>query len=135
MVIRKGAFAVISNKENKVFLMRRSKKRNIGEWEFPGGKVDPGETVPECMIRELHEETGIRVTGMNLVDLIVQSPRSGFTDTWIVAMFSVREYTGTPKIMEDVHDQCGWFSWDEIRNGVIPLADNARDVFPYIGQF
>jgi len=32
-----------------------------GHWEFPGGKLDPGETLEECVVREVEEETGLRI--------------------------------------------------------------------------
>lgn len=53
-----GCLAVVT-RGDKVLLAQRSKPPGIGKWGFPGGHLEMGETVGECAVRELREETGI----------------------------------------------------------------------------
>ena len=54
--------AVIRNDEGKVLVVRRGPQMgNAGKWEFPGGKIKPGESLEDCLIREIHEELGIDI--------------------------------------------------------------------------
>lgn len=48
--------AAIIKKENKVFIAKRGYGEFKGKWEFPGGKIEPGETGEEATIREIKEE-------------------------------------------------------------------------------
>ncbi len=51
--------AAIAVRDGKVLLTRRREgDRFAGQWEFPGGKVDPGESPPAALVRELREEIG-----------------------------------------------------------------------------
>ena len=52
--------AAIIQKENRIFAARRVAGKHLeGLWEFPGGKLEPGESPEECLTRELVEEFGI----------------------------------------------------------------------------
>jgi len=52
----------ICMREGKVLIARRHEKQMLaGLWEFPGGKIEPGETEEDCIVREMREETGLTV--------------------------------------------------------------------------
>jgi 8-oxo-dGTP diphosphatase len=54
--------AVIRDAEGRVLLTRRPEGRHMGGlWEFPGGKIDGGETPSDALVRELGEELGIEI--------------------------------------------------------------------------
>jgi 8-oxo-dGTP diphosphatase len=56
------AVGVVRNKNNQVLLSRRPSNVHQGDlWEFPGGKLEPGETIREALSRELHEELALTV--------------------------------------------------------------------------
>ncbi len=62
-IVRLGVAVVVRDDEGKFLLERRS---DCGWWGLPGGRVEPGESVEQAAIREVHEETGlvVRITGL-----------------------------------------------------------------------
>jgi len=55
--------AVVTNVDGLVLIAQRREKDMLGGlWEFPGGKQETGETIQQCIVRELEEELGIQVT-------------------------------------------------------------------------
>ena len=58
-------------REGKLRITQRPAAGHLaGLWEFPGGKCEPGETLPECLQRELHEELGIVVNVRECVETL-----------------------------------------------------------------
>jgi len=54
--------AGVIERDGRVLIARRRPgSAGGGKWEFPGGKQEPGETLAQCLRRELHEELGVRV--------------------------------------------------------------------------
>ncbi|WP_370227000.1 NUDIX hydrolase [Pararhodobacter marinus] len=50
-----------------ILLVRRANPPDVGLWGFPGGKIDPGETLQTAALRELHEETGVTASARQIV--------------------------------------------------------------------
>jgi len=85
------AVAAISNDRGEILIARRPEHVHQGGlWEFPGGKVEPGESVGEALQRELHEEIGINVLSARpLIRLHYDYPdKSVLLDVWLVCQFS-----------------------------------------------
>ncbi len=64
---------IITNSSGQILACRRGLERHLGGlWEFPGGKVDAGETPEAALARELHEELGITVRVGEILTSIVE---------------------------------------------------------------
>src|SRR4249920_604400 len=101
MSCEKVVTAAIIRRNGSVLLARRSSgERLAGFWEFPGGKVENGETPEECLARELDEELGIRARiGEKFAESLHQYDHGSFR---IVAYF-VDWIAGDPR--PTVHDR------------------------------
>lgn len=63
LIHKKIGVAVINNRQGKVLIDRRKASSEMGGlWEFPGGKIEPGESVEECIQREVKEELDLDIT-------------------------------------------------------------------------
>lgn len=59
-----GAVAI---DDGRLLLIRRAQPPGLGRWSVPGGRVEPGETIQEAVVRELLEETGVEGVCMGLI--------------------------------------------------------------------
>ncbi|MBU0656666.1 MAG: Nudix family hydrolase [Gammaproteobacteria bacterium] len=83
--------AVIRGNDGKILLAQRpAHKHQGGKWEFPGGKVEAGETPPTALCRELHEELGITATHFQPLVKVrhIYPERAVLLDVWEVTGFT-----------------------------------------------
>ena len=66
----KVAAAVILEREGRILLVRRVNEPQQGKWSLPAGFIDAGEDPKEAAVREVYEETGLRVRVTELLDVI-----------------------------------------------------------------
>ena len=59
--------AVIKDRGNRLLLIKRGHEPGAGLWSLPGGRIEPGETDQQALVREVREETGLAVTAGPLV--------------------------------------------------------------------
>ncbi len=80
--------AVVHDEAGRLLLIRRGHAPSAGLWSVPGGRVEPGETEAEAVVREVAEETGLRVVPRSVVGR-VRIPGDGvvFTVTdWLCTL-------------------------------------------------
>jgi len=111
--------AVIWNDHGQILIDRRRPEGLMGGlWEFPGGKIEPGETVEDCIKREIQEELGIGIeVGEHLITI-------NHTYTHLRVTLTVhhcRHLTGYPMPIEC--DEIRWVTLDEIDQFSFPKAN------------
>lgn len=94
-----SACALIDADGRVLLAQRPAGKEWAGLWEFPGGKLQDGETPEEALIRELREELGIDVAPSCLAPFAFASGRSRDVHL-LMPLFICRKWTGTPRPAE-----------------------------------
>lgn len=102
--------AAILEKDGNILIAKRRKGRTLGgKWEFPGGKIEPGETPQGCLKRELKEEFGIETE----VGDFFCSSLFQYSFIWIeLLVYKVKYISGDFKVNE--HDDAKWVNLDEL---------------------
>ena len=109
------------DRDGRVLLAQRPEgKKLAGMWEFPGGKVEPGETPEAALIRELGEELGIDTAESCLAPLSFAS--HSYDDFHLIMLvFVCRKWQGHPKPLEG--GELAWVRPARLRDYEMPPAD------------
>jgi len=109
----------VIRREGRLLLGRRPlHKRHGGLWEFPGGKVEPGESDLEAAGRELREELAVDVTEVGPVVFSIPDPASG-----VVVEFLPVEIRGEPRCLE--HLALAWVEENDLLELALAPSDRA----------
>ena len=107
--------------DNRVLISKRPEGKALaGLWEFPGGKLEPGETPEDCLIRELQEELGVTTKPACLAPLTFASFK--YPDFHLfMPLYVCRRYEGIARGIEG--QEIKWVLPKKLRDYPMPPAD------------
>lgn len=110
---------VLSDARGRILLARRTAGRDLaGAWEFPGGKVEAGETPLQALDRELHEELGIRI---GRAEPLIAVPQAYPDKRIVLDVYRVGSFTGKAQGLEK--QALAWAPPDKLATYPMPPAD------------
>lgn len=113
------AVGVIKNPQGEILIAKRPEDKHMGGlWEFPGGKIEPGETTEAALVRELREE--VNLTPIRFEKLIRIEHQ--YPDKYVVLdVLLINEFTGQASGMEGQEIQ--WVKAEDLNNYTFPEAN------------
>jgi 8-oxo-dGTP diphosphatase len=113
--------AALVDSDGRVLIAQRPEGKSLaGQWEFPGGKVEEGETPEIALIRELEEELGIVVKQACLAPFVFAS-HTYETFHLLMPLYLIRRWEGEPEARE--HSALKWVRPNVMRDYPMPPAD------------
>ena len=97
-------------KDGDKYLLQNRVKKDWQGYTFPGGHVEPGESIVQSVIREVKEETGLTLKNPHLVGVKQFWVESG---RYIVFLFSATKFTG--ELRSSHEGEVGWFTKEEMK--------------------
>lgn len=107
------AAAILFNGQGEILIAQRQSEKSPGKWEFPGGKIEPGESAKQALVRELDEEVGVTLQESALQPLI--QLHYAYADYALnLNFFTANSFTGIPYGKEG--QPVRWISITELEN-------------------
>ena len=137
-LISVGARAVIQDKQEKILLVQRS---DNGKWVMPAGSIELGESILDCLKREVREETGLEVLAATPIALYSE-PRFAFTTAYgdhyqmFALVFRIDAWSGTLQTETNETSAARFFAYNELPADMSALyLETLEDARNYRGQF
>lgn len=120
-VVRVVAIALIDRQGRILLQKRRAEARDGGLWEFPGGKVERGESPESALIREIAEELGVVVASADLHDEgeVWEDPGPG--SQLVLNLYRCAIWHGAPRCLDA--EAIGWFTAAHAKTLAVPPLD------------
>lgn len=115
--------AVISQDDGRLLMQKRPDgKHHAGLWEFPGGKVEKGESPENALVREIEEELGLVIDPTEIhPESFAQTAAHAGRPQIVLLLYKVAYWTGEPEAREG--GDWGWFNFTEANELPKPPLD------------
>jgi 8-oxo-dGTP diphosphatase len=120
-----GVGALVFDGAGRVLLARRAEgaTNERGFWEFPGGRVEFGETLRDATRREFREEYGVEIDVLELLGAF-DHILSGEGEHWVSLTFLARHVSGVPVVAEPAKcSEVGWFALDALPRPLSQISE------------
>ena len=94
--------AVVKDEQGRLLLIKRGHEPGAGLWSLPGGRIEPGETDAEALVREMLEETGLKVAPGRLLGNVKRPGLDG--DVIDIRDYAATVISGTLRAGDDAAD-------------------------------
>ena len=94
--------AVVKDGQGRLLLIKRGHEPGAGLWSLPGGRIEPGETDAEALVREMLEETGLKIAPGRLLGSVKRPGRDG--DVIDIRDYAATVISGTLRAGDDAAD-------------------------------
>lgn len=98
--------------EGRLLLVRRASRRGRGNWQIPGGFIEPDETIESAVVREVAEEAGVQAEVVGVLGLRSRYNPDNGNSVYVVML--MRPLSGEPTPDGEEVDQAGYFTLEEI---------------------
>jgi ADP-ribose pyrophosphatase YjhB (NUDIX family) len=117
-----GAVVIITDNENRILLQKRM-HHPVGRYGLPGGLMELGESTMETAQREVYEETGLKVSNLNLIDVFsgkehfIKAP-NGDQFYVVVTAYWTKEFSGTLEINDEESMSLDFYHMDDLPENI-----------------
>lgn len=113
------SFKALIVKDNAILFVRETNEKGEARWELPGGRLHEGETVKECIDREMQEELGIKVKIGGIFDSFPFTSESGKNHFVSIVKMELADTDQIPKVNAAEIDEVRWVTKDDV--GALPF--------------
>ena len=116
----------------RTLMLHRNKKKgdvHLGKWNGLGGKMDPGESPDDCVVREVLEESGLAISDPRLRGVLT-FPAFRDGEDWLVFVYTATSFTG--EVGECSEGELSWV--DEAKILDLPLWEGDRIFLPWLKE-
>ena len=127
-----GGVGTVLIKDGKVLLIKRASEPDKGMWSIPGGLIEYGETAEDAAIREVFEETGLKVEKVQFVDAVtkvIYDEEEKVEYHFSIFDFKTDSFEGQVEASDDA-EEAKWVKFEDVPK--YPMPYTLKELFRYM---